>query len=125
MPKRLPPALSASQSHDPDENNGAARSSRRGRRGATERNHSSGSRVGLTGFVGALRYFPEGVMNRRRIIASSMCAGLLALVLIGGTATTANAHARVFLGLSAPVYFPPPYYRPYYPYPVYAPYPDD
>ena len=61
-------------------------------------------------------------MNRRRTIAYWLCAGLLTLALVGATATTADAHARVFFGFSAPIYYPPPYYAPYYPYPVYAPY---
>jgi hypothetical protein len=58
------------------------------------------------------------------------CVGLLALVLVGGVATPASAHVRVFIGgvFGLPIYpYPyayaaPTYAYPYSPYPVYAPY---
>lgn len=59
-----------------------------------------------------------------------VCAGVLALVLVGGVAAPASAHVRVFIGgvFGLPIYpYPyayaaPTYAYPYPPYPAYAPY---
>src|SRR5881409_2746527 len=102
MPRRLPLAPSASQSHDPSGNS------------AQDGAQPSVWPVGWIDRVpGSATLLVERAMNLHRNIACLMCAGLLVLGLIGGTATTASAHARMFLGLSAPVYYPPPYYHPY------------